>query len=56
LTLDALISKVWNRFPAGDFRMYFGENPDKVKNIVRGTLGRFQELYAPALKVKKGLH
>ena len=35
----------------GDFRMYFGENPDKVKNIVTSTLGRFQDLYAPALKV-----
>ncbi len=36
---------------AGDFRMYFGENPDKVKNIVSATLGRFQNLYEPALKV-----
>lgn len=36
----------------GDFRMYFGENPDKVKNIVTSTLGKFQDLYAPALKVR----
>lgn len=35
--------------------MYFGENPDKVKNIVSATLGRFQDLYAPALKVKAGV-
>lgn len=37
--------------PSGDFRMYFGENPDKVKNIVSATLGRFQDLYEPALRV-----
>lgn len=36
---------------SGDFRMYFGENPDKVKNIVSATVGEFQDLYAPALKV-----
>ncbi|CAM9099014.1 unnamed protein product [Ectocarpus sp. 4 AP-2014] len=39
----------------GDFRMYFGENPDKVKNIVNATLGRFQDLYAPALKGIPGM-
>lgn len=32
--------------------MYFGENPDKVKNIVSASLGKFQDMYAPALKVK----
>lgn len=31
--------------------MYFGENPDKVHNIVATALGRFQDLYAPAIKV-----
>lgn len=40
---------------SGDVRMYFGENPDKVKNIVTNTLGRFQDLYAPVLKVR-GFH
>eukprot|EP00903_Cladosiphon_okamuranus_P009410 g8974.t1 len=39
----------------GDFRMYFGENPDKVKNIVNTTIGRFQDLYAPTLKGIPGL-
>eukprot|EP00752_Nemacystus_decipiens_P010611 g9449.t1 len=39
----------------GDFRMYFGENPDKVKNIVSSTVGRFQDLYAPTLKGVPGL-
>lgn len=33
--------------------MYFGENPDKVKNIVTKALGPFQELYAPAIKVRR---
>lgn len=32
--------------------MHFGENPDKVKNIVHTTLDRFQDLYAPTLKVR----
>ncbi|CAM9382890.1 unnamed protein product [Scytosiphon promiscuus] len=39
----------------GDFRMYFGENPDKVKNIVSATQEQFQDLYAPALKGIPGL-
>lgn len=32
--------------------MYFGENPDKVKNIVGKSLGSFQDLYAPAIEVR----
>ncbi|CAM9202160.1 unnamed protein product [Hapterophycus canaliculatus] len=39
----------------GDFRMHFGENPDKVKNIVSATQEKFQDLYAPALKGIPGL-
>jgi len=34
----------------GDLRMLFGENPDKVSNIVRPNLARFDDLYNPILK------
>ncbi|CAM9106839.1 unnamed protein product [Ascophyllum nodosum] len=39
----------------GDFRMYFGENPNKVRNIVASTLDRFQNLYDPAIQTIPGL-
>jgi translocator assembly and maintenance protein 41 len=32
---------------SGDFRMVFGENPDKVRNIVLPNAERFAELYDP---------
>lgn len=33
----------------GDFRMTFGENPKKVKNIVSGSLPQFHQLYSKTL-------
>lgn len=35
---------------SGDFRMLFGENPDKVKNIVTPNLHLFDKLYQGVLK------
>lgn len=35
----------------GDFRMVFGENPNKVANIVLKSLDHFHSLYSPVLEV-----
>ncbi|EGZ13450.1 hypothetical protein PHYSODRAFT_460205, partial [Phytophthora sojae] len=35
----------------GDFRMTFGENPKKVRNIVDGNLKSFRELYQHKIQV-----
>lgn len=35
----------------GDFRMAFGENPDKVRNIVAPNLAKFEKLYRPILEM-----
>lgn len=35
----------------GDFRMTFGENPKKVRNIVEGNFTEFRALYERKLQV-----
>jgi hypothetical protein len=46
------------QFPSlpGDFRMTFGENPHKIKNIVHGNFDGFEQLYQPILKAMPHVH
>ena len=39
----------------GDFRMTFGENPRKVRNIVHGNLDAFRTLYHNKINVSSAL-
>jgi len=41
----------------GDFRQYIGEDKNKVRNIVRANVSRFDRLYSPILKrMEKHVH
>lgn len=39
----------------GDFRMTFGENPKKVRNIVDGNFDAFREIYRGKINVRQSL-
>ncbi|GIY18506.1 hypothetical protein CDAR_527561 [Caerostris darwini] len=41
---------------SGDFRMYFGEDKQKVENIVMNQVSDFRDLYAEQLKLMPQLH
>jgi len=34
---------------AGDFRMFIGEDKDKIRNIIRPNVAEFERLYEPHL-------
>lgn len=49
-TLHELYLKISSLSYAGDFRMYLGEDKNKIRNIVDANLDRFDQLYFPLLK------
>ncbi|ETV76825.1 hypothetical protein H257_09272 [Aphanomyces astaci] len=48
-TEEQLFMKIAGISYWGDFRMVFGENPKKVRNIVHGSLDKFKQLYQPQI-------
>lgn len=44
-TLTDLYTQICSLSYQGDIRMYFAENPNKVKNIVEGSFKQFYEMY-----------
>ncbi|XP_055342732.1 phosphatidate cytidylyltransferase, mitochondrial-like [Paramacrobiotus metropolitanus] len=49
-TDEELFLRIANLSYAGDFRMIFGEDKNKVRNIVLPHLDKFHEIYRPILK------
>ncbi|OQS02246.1 mitochondrial translocator assembly and maintenance protein 41-like precursor [Thraustotheca clavata] len=49
-TEEQLFMKIAGISYWGDFRMTFGENPKKVRNIVKGNFEGFQRVYANKIK------
>ncbi|VDL68171.1 unnamed protein product, partial [Nippostrongylus brasiliensis] len=48
-TLEDLYQKIVSLSYSGDFRMYVGEDKDKVKKIVRGSMEELSNVYDPFL-------
>ncbi|VDL83339.1 unnamed protein product [Nippostrongylus brasiliensis] len=48
-TLEDLYQKIVSLSYSGDFRMYVGEDKDKVKKIVRGSMEELSSVYDPFL-------
>ncbi|GFW73679.1 phosphatidate cytidylyltransferase, mitochondrial [Trichonephila clavipes] len=55
-TEEELYLKIADLSYAGDFRMYFGEDKQKVENIVKNQVPHFRSLYADQLKLMPQLH
>lgn len=55
-TLGDLMTSIAGLSYAGDFRMVFGEHPDKVRNIVRGQFAAMVKLYWPLLLDSPHVH
>ncbi|XP_067139233.1 LOW QUALITY PROTEIN: phosphatidate cytidylyltransferase, mitochondrial [Centruroides vittatus] len=55
-TKEQLFIKVSELSYTGDFRMLFGEDKNKVQNIVHPNLDAFSQLYEPVLKSMNDLH
>lgn len=51
-TPELLFTTIAGLSYAGDIRIGLAEDPNKVRNIVAGSLGGFQELYTPILQVR----
>lgn len=55
-TEEDLFTQIAGLSYTGDFRMYLGEDRDKIKNIVESQMESFQELYRDTVKSMQHLH